>query len=353
MASWVTAGPWTWREGSGFAEMAFGLSSTVSIAQHHNERRTSSRRRKLCRVPEMTMAGVAQTRLVPLKTGVNMEVVSQLAKQREQKAPLFFIHGSFHGAWCWNLFQTHFAELGFDSYAVSLRGSGESTIHPNEPCLERGKGVLEEYIVDLDAVMSSLQIPRPVLVGHSTGGLIAQQWATQAPPGTFAGMILLASKPPFGHGMLTFRIASKIGLPAAWRLTMAFVKKTATTDLEVCREMFFSKNGTEFDEELEGDARILEYMQKFREMSVLPVDLVSTQKTIRSPGDMKGRTLVVGGADDHIVDGTALKKTAAFYGAEGEEVIVPGTPHEVMLCSAWRVVAAHMAEWLSVLENKE
>lgn len=282
-----------------------------------------------------------------------MEVISLQAGVPQQKAPLFFIHGSFHGAWCWKLFQTYFSDMGRDSYAVSLRGTAPTTINPDQPCLKRGKGVLEEYLADLDAVLQELSIPPPILVGHSSGGLLAQHWAQQSQSGQFTGMILLASKPPFGHNALTWRITSKIGLPAAWRLTMAFVKKNATTDVDVCREVFFSKKGTAFDEELEGDSRLLEYMQKFREQYQLPLDLTSTQRPIRTQGPLAGRTLVIGGEDDHIVDTTALKETAAFYGARDEEFIAPNTPHEVMLCSTWRVVASYMATWIDDLEKKE
>ena len=43
------------------------------------------------------------------------------------RPPLLFVHGSYHGAWCWReRFLPYFAAAGWDCYAVSLRGQGGS-----------------------------------------------------------------------------------------------------------------------------------------------------------------------------------------------------------------------------------
>ncbi len=41
--------------------------------------------------------------------------------------PLLFIHGAWHGAWCWDEhFLDFFANNGFHAVALSLRGHGNS-----------------------------------------------------------------------------------------------------------------------------------------------------------------------------------------------------------------------------------
>ena len=64
-----------------------------------------------------------------LKSGLKMEVISQKKEKRNgeeqeeknDKPPLVFIHGSFHGAWCWaEHWLPFFAHYGFDCYALSL-----------------------------------------------------------------------------------------------------------------------------------------------------------------------------------------------------------------------------------------
>lgn len=44
-----------------------------------------------------------------------------------RRPPLLFVHGAFCGAWIWNEhFLPHFADRGWEAYAVSLRGHGGS-----------------------------------------------------------------------------------------------------------------------------------------------------------------------------------------------------------------------------------
>ncbi len=289
------------------------------------------------------MEVLSQLASIPRTSEANNE---QIGEYPSRKAPLILIHGTFHAAWCWKYFQRYFSELGFDSYAVSLRGAGKTLIAEGEECLLRGKVTLEEHLADLDALLCELKIPPPVVVGHSSGGLVAQKWTHRSPAGKFAGLVLLASKPPYGHNWLTWRIMRKIGLLATWRLTMAFVRKTAATDVDLCREMFFSKKGTQFDEDMEGDHRLLEYMQYFRDQSFLSIDVKSSQKPLVNPGSLAGKTLVIGGEEDYIVDHVAVRDTASFFGAKGEEVLIPNAPHDLMLCSSWRVVASEITNWL-------
>jgi len=57
--------------------------------------------------------------------------------------PLLFIHGMFHGAWCWDAhFLDYFAGHGFAAYVVSLRGHGNSeggdTLRVKTPVLVLG-----------------------------------------------------------------------------------------------------------------------------------------------------------------------------------------------------------------------
>eukprot|EP00955_Chlamydomonas_euryale_P040753 351801-Chlamydomonas_euryale.AAC.16 len=47
--------------------------------------------------------------------------------QDNGRPPLLFLHGSYHGAWCWQEnFLPFFADVGYNAYALSFRGQGES-----------------------------------------------------------------------------------------------------------------------------------------------------------------------------------------------------------------------------------
>jgi len=109
-----------------------------------------------------------------------VEMVATLIRKspgNRSRSAVLYLHG-------WNdyFFQTHLAdhleELGFDFYAVDLRRYGRS--------LRRGhlKGFitnLDDYALELDAAAAVIaeDHDRLLLMGHSTGGLIAALWAAR------------------------------------------------------------------------------------------------------------------------------------------------------------------------------
>eukprot|EP00268_Persea_americana_P037946 TRINITY_DN37614_c0_g1_i1.p1 TRINITY_DN37614_c0_g1~~TRINITY_DN37614_c0_g1_i1.p1 ORF type:complete len:192 (-),score=33.58 TRINITY_DN37614_c0_g1_i1:230-805(-) len=133
------------------------------------------------RVPYHLKQG--QSRLFhQLPSGLGMEVIFQKGTLRtdpdeEEKSgpknpPLVFIHGSFHAAWCWaEHWLPFFSGSGFDCYALSLLGQGESDL-PAGPAA----GTLQTHASDVaDFIQKQLTSP-PVLLGHSFGGLIVQYY---------------------------------------------------------------------------------------------------------------------------------------------------------------------------------
>lgn len=58
---------------------------------------------------------------------MDLEIISQLPSQPADLPPILFIHGAFTDAWCWDEhFLPYFADQGYPSYALSLRGHGKS-----------------------------------------------------------------------------------------------------------------------------------------------------------------------------------------------------------------------------------
>ncbi|TVU13420.1 hypothetical protein EJB05_40476, partial [Eragrostis curvula] len=91
----------------------------------------------------------------------------------ERRPLLVFVHGSFHAAWCWADHWLPFftRAAGFPCYALSLRAQGESGVPP-----EAVAGTLETHTGDIaDFIKREVPSP-PVLIGHSFGGLIVQQY---------------------------------------------------------------------------------------------------------------------------------------------------------------------------------
>ncbi|MFS0782039.1 alpha/beta fold hydrolase [Bacillus sp. 1P06AnD] len=74
-----------------------------------------------------------------------------------------------------NLFANPFTEH-YKVYLINVRGAGESAHIENERQLS-----LQETIKDLEAIRKALGIEKWAFAGHSTGGMLALQYAIEAP----------------------------------------------------------------------------------------------------------------------------------------------------------------------------
>jgi alpha-beta hydrolase superfamily lysophospholipase len=110
----------------------------------------------------------------------DVDLVATLVRKSGPRAgarAVLYLHG-------WNdyFFQTHLADhlsdLGYDFYALELRRYGRS-IRPGQ--LRGFIGNLDDYALELDAAADLIATDhdRLLLMGHSTGGLIAALWAAR------------------------------------------------------------------------------------------------------------------------------------------------------------------------------
>jgi pimeloyl-ACP methyl ester carboxylesterase len=125
---------------------------------------------------------LAQIRIAGGLTGTAATVASST------RPPVLFVHGMFGGAWMFAEWQRRFAELGYSSVAIDLRGHWGS-----RPVPDIGKVSVREYVDD--ALAAAATMGRPIVVGHSMGGLIAQKLAELD---AVCGTVLLCAAPPRG-----------------------------------------------------------------------------------------------------------------------------------------------------------
>jgi alpha-beta hydrolase superfamily lysophospholipase len=106
-------------------------------------------------------------------------LVRRPSDKRRSRGAVLHVHG-----FCDYFFQTAEAEfftgLGYDFYALDLRKHGRSLLPHQTPNFALD---LAEYYPDLDAASELIRERdghrRLILVGHSTGGLIAALWASE------------------------------------------------------------------------------------------------------------------------------------------------------------------------------
>jgi len=100
---------------------------------------------------------------------------------------LVLVHGMWAGPWCWDRFIPLFREKGWDCLAPCLRGHCGSNGNV-------GKLSIEDYAGDLEKLAGHFP-EKPVVIGHSMGGLLAQILAGR---GVVAGAVMLGPASPAG-----------------------------------------------------------------------------------------------------------------------------------------------------------
>lgn len=107
--------------------------------------------------------------------------------------PLLYVHGMFGGAWMLEGLMRRLAARGRPGTALDLRGHGASP-----PVAALGRVSVLDYVDD--ALSAARALGRPIVVGHSMGGLIALKLAEAD---AVAAAVLLCAAPPRGISVLS------------------------------------------------------------------------------------------------------------------------------------------------------
>lgn len=241
---------------------------------------------------------------------------------------MLFVHGKWHGAWCWDEhFLPYFAAHGYDCTALSLRG------HAGSQGREKLRWTsIADYVADVEQAAGHFDVP-PVIIGHSMGGFIAQKYLERHHEHPAA--VLLAPIPPTGVWSSTFIVLRDQPL--------VLVKVIATLSLypvvetpELARWALFSDD---FPEHLLERYHSSLQDESFRSyLDELGLNLVRP-KRVKTP------LLVIGGENDAIIKFKMVQRTAKAYGTEA--IIFPQTAHDIMLEAGWEAVAETVLKWLN------
>lgn len=262
-----------------------------------------------------------------------MEIINRSPKLEKSENVLLFVHGAFHGAWCWDEnFLPYFAEKGYNSYAFSFRGH-ESDSPKNKKIDNYG---LEDYMKDLKKVIMLLGV-KPVLIGHSMGGAIIQM-LMKYDPELLKGVVLISSTPHDGLSMSTSMRMLKNGkkeLKQLYKFSRGNVDLN-TDEPDFPFDCFFSK---ELDME-----KKKKYAMKMQVESIA-VAKSFMRKIVSNPKKAEFPMFVTGGKNDWFLPNEDIKRTAEAYGAQFE--LIPGLNHDAMLDSNWKAMADRILVFLN------
>lgn len=271
-----------------------------------------------------------------------------------KKTPILFIHGSYHSSWCFQEnWMPYFASKGYDAFALSLRGTSRSPATSSTPIL------IDQHINDLIDTLkkiSAIRSLKPVIVGHSFGGIVIMKLLEKPTARDLvSGVALFSSVPPSGNGQMTARYIRRRFIDSL-KIVWGFVFKGVNTNAQLCRELFF-------DETL-SEQVLLKYMDNFIADSQVTTDLNDLLGKLPSKHvDSNGKAawladrapalaparLVVGSRKDFIVDIEGVEETARYL--DTAPVILEDVPHDLMLGSRWQTGATILEDWCNSLQR--
>ncbi|MBF0135742.1 MAG: alpha/beta fold hydrolase [Magnetococcales bacterium] len=265
---------------------------------------------------------------------MKLEILSAQPTGPKRPFNLLFVHGMCVGAWVWSPhFLPCFADWGYAAHALSLRGHGRS------PGAERiGWYCLADYASDIETALRELDGPT-ILVGHSLGGAVVQEYMRRS-GGKAAGMVLMASVPPYGLTPAVWRMFFEN--PALWwELAVLMFAGARRVHQRTVREGLFSPGFPDQD--------FRHFVQEAgNESWVVGMELMGWRPFAPLPNSLP-HVLVIGAANDRFVPVSEVHLSAAWYGTQA--VILPDTAHAIMLEPRWQHAANAIHGWLEKLEK--
>ena len=250
--------------------------------------------------------------------GLTMEVERA---PRATRPPLLFVHGMFGGAWYFANYLRFFAARGHDCYALNLRGH-----HDSRPVPDLGRLSVMDYVADAMDVARS--IGRPIVVGHSMGGLIAQKMAESD---AVRAAVLLCAAPPRG-----ITVASWLLLRKQTKFVGALLgSRPVLGELE--DHVALSLNRTpEVEREPAYRRMVPESGRAGREISIGTIAV--NARRVRCP------VLSVGASDDRFVVPRVARALARKYRCTYMEFA--GHGHFILAEPGWEIPAGIIGEWI-------
>lgn len=256
-----------------------------------------------------------------------IERIVYTPESRRYKTPIVMQHGMWHGAWCWQHWQELFAGWGWETHAHSLPGHGGSPVQrPIRWC------TLGYYLKFLAAEIDRLP-ERPVLMGHSMGGALAQ-WYLKYVGDDLPAAVLVA--PWTAHDM-TMQVLRYLVLdPVGFILSVATLTATPTVrSPRSTARMFITEGAAITPEELHAKVgpESLWVLLQYNPLLWQPA------RNLRTP------LLWLAGGGDAVIPEWKERRSAAHYGAK--YVVIEGEGHNLMMERSTRQTAEAIHHWLA------
>ncbi len=239
------------------------------------------------------------------------------------KSPLVLVHGLWSGSWCWSGWATRFSNLGWECWAINLRGRVE-----DNPQRTVARLTFDQCVEDLKEVIRAAG-PSAVLLGHSLGGVMAMKAAEDE---NLSALILLSPPLPGNHPKSTGRVLQVLHLKYFLLVFLRLPIRIKERDFAL--HWLASLPRAQHREVLRGLVPESSYLVE----RLFKPHLSSEPALVRCP------VLVVGGTDDRVIPVEAVQQSARTLGAEFKEY--SGHGHWMMEEEGWEAVVNDVHRWV-------
>lgn len=248
---------------------------------------------------------------------------------------IVLIHGMWTGAWSLITYEKFFTEKGYKVLNIELPCHGAKYFKTSEDEL-KNLG-LREYANFVKAEIEKLALDKkPIILGHSMGGLIAQILAEQ---NVASANIFLTPAAPFGVLPIKYSVIKSF-LPVfkKWRFWKKVVQPTRDT-------AFYSVfNNMPFNQQEE----LFSFMTPESGKAIFETGLALMDKNRASKIDFSKvvePSLIISASLDKIVPKSVVKKIAKKY-PQAEYKNFDNFAHWIVEEKGWEEVAEYIHNWI-------
>ena len=247
---------------------------------------------------------------------------------------IFMIHGMWGGGWYWDKFQGYFEGKGYRCIAPYLR---HHDINPDDPPPSGlGKTSLLDYADDLEREISALD-EKPIIMGHSMGGLLAQILASRD---LAEAAVLITPASPAGINAFTWSV---LKIFQEVLLKWGFWRKP--TQLSYEKAVYATMEKLPVEERRYIYNRCV--WESGRATTEVGFWFVGVKGAQVDSSKVTCPLLVISGSEDRITPAKVVKKVAEYYKPLATYMEIGGHAHWVLREPGWEKLAGYIYAWLA------
>ena len=252
------------------------------------------------------------------------------------KPEIVMIHGMWGHATFWENYRGYFEALGYACRTPALRHHDRPAAAP--PHADLGRLSLMDYADDLELyIRQSCGDQRPVVMGHSMGGLLAQQLGVRK---LAAALVLITPASPAGINALTFSVLKSFwGIFSRW----GFWKRPQRLSFAAARYAILNNLPPEMQRPVY-DGLGWESGRAAAEIGFWYLD--PNHATEVAAHRMTCPVLVISGGLDRITPARVVEKVYRRYRPVAEYKHFDHHGHWIVQEPGWQQVAADIHRWL-------